>query len=72
MKIQLFASKLDFSAFDEIEQTLNTDIANAQTQINNANIEKENLLNDYDANYKNQLNKYEELQNQQQQNQLIQ
>ena len=67
MKIQLFANKLDFSAFDEIEQTLNTDIANAQTQINNANIEKENLINDYNANYQNQLNQYNDLQNQQQQ-----
>ena len=67
MKIQLFASKLDFSAFDELEKTLNTSISNAQTDINNANIEKENLINDYNANYQNQLDKYNDLQNQQQQ-----
>lgn len=54
-----------FAEWDEIINNFNTSLNNAQSQLSGLDAEKQQLINDYTANYNDQLAKYENLQNQQ-------
>ena len=60
MNIQLFAN------FDEFKDIYNAGISDAKNEMNNLEIEKQNLLNDYNTNYNNQISQYDDLTKQQQ------
>ena len=62
LNIQIFAS------WEELTERYNTDISNAQSQLSALDIEKQKLLDDYTTNYNDQLAKYDDLVNQQQNN----
>ena len=60
MNIQLFAN------FDEFKDIYNAGISDAKNEMNNLEIEKQNLLNEYNTNYNNQISQYDDLTKKQQ------
>ena len=59
MKLQRFAN-----IYDEMIDTYNRSIQETQSRIGQDEAEKQRLINDYNAQYQNQLNEYQQLQDQ--------
>lgn len=50
-----------FSNWDDLKEIYNQNIQKAQTDLNNAETERNNLINDYNTNYDKRLNDYDNL-----------
>ena len=50
-----------FSNWDDLKEIYNQNIQKTQTDLNNAETERKNLINDYNTNYDKRLNDYDNL-----------
>lgn len=51
----------NFSNWDDLKEIYNQNIQKTQTELNNAEVEKNNLINDYNSNYDKRLSDYDNL-----------